>query len=340
MWKPIHLVPPNTRIPFMRGRKVALVISVILVLGSIGLLFTKGLNFGIDFAGGILMEVRAPQQPDLGDMRQRLGGLGLGEVSLQAFGEENDVLIRLPQQEGGEQAQQDAITKVRTELGEQWEYRRTETVGPKVGGELIENAAIAAILAMLGIFGYVWIRYDWQFGLNALLAMFHDVVTTLGLFSLLGLQFDLATVAAILTVAGYSVNDTVVIFDRIRYEMRRYKTMPMSDLINLSINETLGRTTVTSGLTLVSVIALFVFGGEVLQGFAVALIWGIVIGTYSTIYVAAPLEWYMAARGRNMPKHEEEESAAAEHASSVLCVIPRGSARIRAGLRPGARSPP
>ncbi|WP_119301298.1 protein translocase subunit SecF [Dongia deserti] len=315
MLKPIHLVPPNMRIPFMRAHKITFVISVILVLGSIGLLFTKGLNLGIDFAGGILMEVRAPQQPDLADMRQRLGGLGLGEVSLQAFGEENDVLIRLPQQEGGEQAQQDAITKVRGELGNEWEYRRTETVGPKVGGELIENAAIAAGLAMLGIFGYVWLRYDWQFGFNALLAMFHDVITTVGLFSLLGLQFDLATVAAILTVAGYSVNDTVVIFDRIRYEMRRYKTMPMSDLINLSINETLSRTTVTSGLTLISVIALFVFGGEVLQGFALALIWGIIIGTYSTICVASPLLLYANLRRSKIHGGDEDKKDAGKGAT-------------------------
>lgn len=296
MWKPIRLIPPNTRINFMRYHKVTFVLSLILVLGSFGLLFTKGLNLGIDFAGGILMEVRAPQQPDLADMRERLGGLELGEVSLQALGEQNDVLIRLPQQEGGEQAQQNAISKVRAELGENWEYRRTETVGPKVGSELINNAVIAAGLAMLGIFGYVWIRYDWQFGLNALAAMFHDVVTTVGLFSLLGLQFDLATVAAILTIAGYSVNDTVVIFDRIRFEMRRYKTMPIPELINLSVNETLSRTTVTSGLTLISVLALLVVGGDVLRGFAVALVWGIVIGTYSTICVASPLLMYANLR--------------------------------------------
>ncbi len=313
MFKPIHLVPANTRINFMRGHKITFVISVLLVLGSFGLLFTKGLNFGIDFAGGILVEARAPEQPDLADLRGRLGGLGLGEVSLQAFGEDNDVLIRLPQQEGGEPAQQEAVAKVRAELGETWEYRRTETVGPKVGGELIKNALIAALLAMGGIFLYVWVRYDWQFGFNALLAMFHDVITTLGLFSLLGLQFDLATVAAILTVAGYSVNDTVVIFDRIRYEMRRYKTMPMSELINLAINETLSRTTVTSGLTLISVVALFLFGGEVLRGFAVALIWGIVIGTYSTICVASPLLLYANLR-KSKIRGEDETTKAAERA--------------------------
>jgi preprotein translocase SecF subunit len=287
MWKPIHLVPPNTRIDFMRWHRLTFAIAVIMTLGSVGLFFTKGLNFGIDFAGGILMEVRAPEQPDLANLRERLGGLGLGEVSLQTFGEQDVVLIRLPQQEGGEQAQQTAISKVRAELGDGWDYRRTETVGPKVGGELVKNAIVAAGLAMLGIFAYVWIRYAWQFGVNALIAMIHDVVTTVGLFSLLGLQFDLATVAAILTVAGYSVNDKVVVFDRIRYEMRRYKTMPMGDVVNLSVNETLSRTTVTAGLTLISVIALFLFGGEVLHGFAIALIWGIAIGTYSSICIAA-----------------------------------------------------
>jgi preprotein translocase subunit SecF len=287
MWKPIHLVPPNTRINFMRWHRFTFALAVIMTLGSIGLLVFKGLNFGIDFAGGILMEVRAPEAPDLADVRHRLDGLDLGEVSLQSFGDPNTVLIRLPQQEGGEQAQQTAISKVRGELGDNWEYRRTETVGPKVGSELIKNAIIAAALAMAGIFVYVWIRYAWQFGMNALVAMIHDVVTTVGLFSLLGLQFDLATVAAILTVAGYSVNDKVVVFDRIRFEMRRYKTMPMGDIINLSVNETLSRTTVTAGLTLISVIALFLFGGEVLRGFAIALIWGIAIGTYSSICIAA-----------------------------------------------------
>jgi len=287
MWKPIHLVPPNTRIDFMRWHRLALILAVVMTLGSVALVVFKGLNFGIDFAGGILMEVRAPEAPDLGDMRTRLDSLGVGGVALQSFGDANTVLIRLPQQEGGEAAQQTAISKVRAELGQGWEYRRTETVGPKVGAELVKNAIIAVALAMVGIFIYVWVRYAWQFGMNALLAMVHDVVTTVGLFSLFGLQFDLATVAAVLTVAGYSVNDKVVVFDRIRFEMRRYKSMPMGDVINLSVNETLSRTTVTAGLTMLSVVALFLFGGEVLRGFAIALIWGIFIGTYSSICIAA-----------------------------------------------------
>jgi preprotein translocase SecF subunit len=278
---------------------------------SIALVAFKGLNYGIDFAGGILMEVRAPEAPDLADMRERLSGLGVGEVALQSFGDSNTVLIRLPQQEGGELAQQTAITKVRGELGESWEYRRTETVGPKVGSELIKNAIIAVVLAMAGIFIYVWVRYAWQFGMNALLAMVHDVVTTVGLFSLLGLQFDLATVAAVLTVAGYSVNDKVVVFDRIRFEMRRYKTMPIGDVINLSVNETLSRTTVTAGLTLISVIALFLFGGEVLRGFAIALIWGIAIGTYSSICIAAA---GLLNLRQSKIRGDDEGAKAAEHA--------------------------
>ena len=266
---------------------------------------TRGLNYGIDFAGGILVEVRNEKAVDLGTLRTELGSLGLGEVSLQEFGSPNDVLIRLPRQAGNEVAQQEAVAKLRQALGDGWEYRRTESVGPKVGQELIEGAVIAFILAMLGIMGYVWFRYEWQFGLNALLALFHDCITTLGLFSLLGLQFDLTIVAAVLTIAGYSVNDTVVIYDRIRYDLRRYRKMPIRELINASLNTTLSRTTVTSGLTLLSVIALYFFGGQVIEGFALAMIWGIVIGTYSTICVATPLLLYAKLR-RDKPSNETE----------------------------------
>ncbi|HEY4164003.1 MAG TPA: protein translocase subunit SecF [Dongiaceae bacterium] len=293
MYKPIHLVPANTRIDFMRFHKPAFVLSVIMVIGSVVLMFTKGLNFGIDFAGGVLMEVQAEQTVDLAQMRTQLDALNVGEVTLQTFGAPNDVLIRIPQQAGGDKATQDAVAKIKTSLGDKWQYRRTETVGPKVGEELKSSAVWASILAMLGIMAYVWFRYEWQFGINALLALFHDCVTTVGLFALTGMEFNLTTVAAVLTIAGYSVNDTVVIYDRIRYDMRRYKSMPLKDLINLSLNETLSRTTVTSGLTLLSVLALGLFGGEVIRGFAIAMIWGIVIGTYSTICVATPLLLYM-----------------------------------------------
>jgi len=295
MYKPFHLVPANTRFDFMRFHKPAFLLSVIMVIGSIVLIFTKGLNYGIDFAGGVLMEVQSKQEQvvDLGALRGKLDGLEIGEITLQTFGAENTVLIRIPQQPGGDQATQQAVAKLKATLGDQWDYRRTETVGPKVGEELKSSAVWASLLAILGIMGYVWFRYEWQFGINAVLALIHDCVTTVGLFALTGMEFNLTTVAAVLTIAGYSVNDTVVIYDRIRYDMRRYKTMAIKDLINLALNSTLSRTTVTSGLTLLSVLALALFGGEVIRGFSIAMIWGIVIGTYSTICVAAPLLIYM-----------------------------------------------
>ena len=293
MYKPIHLVPADTRIDFMRFHKPAFVLSVIMVIGSFVLLLTKGLNYGIDFAGGVLMEVQQEQPVDLAQLRGQLDGLNVGEITLQTFGQPNDVLIRIPQQAGGDKATQEAVAKIKTSLGDKWQYRRTETVGPKVGSELKSSAVWASMLAMLGIMAYVWFRYEWQFGVNALLALFHDCVTTVGLFSLTGMEFNLTTVAAVLTIAGYSVNDTVVIYDRIRYDMRRYKTMPLKELINHALNATLSRTTITSGLTLLSVLALAIWGGEVIRGFSIAMIWGIVIGTYSTICVATPLLLYM-----------------------------------------------
>ena len=318
MYKPIHLVPANTRIDFMRFHKPAFILSVIMVIGSFVLIFTKGLNYGIDFAGGVLMEVQSKQEQvvDLSALRGQLDGLEIGEITLQTFGTPNTVLIRIPQQAGGDQATQAAVAKLKSSLGDQWDYRRTETVGPKVGAELKSSAVWASILAGLGIMGYVWFRYEWQFGVNAVLALFHDCITTVGLFSLTGMEFNLTTVAAVLTIAGYSVNDTVVIYDRIRYDMRRYKTMALPDLINLALNSTLSRTTVTSGLTLLSVLALALFGGEVIRGFSIAMIWGIVIGTYSTICVATPLLLYMHIHRIRGKDEKALEKAAAEKAAT------------------------
>jgi preprotein translocase subunit SecF len=312
MWKPLQLVPANTRIDFLRLHKFTFALSIVMVLGSIGLIATKGLNFGIDFAGGIVMEVESPDAAaDLATMRNDLNNLGLGEVSLQEFGAPNLILIRIPQQEGGEVATQEAVAKVQAELGSNWEYRRTESVGPKVGSELIEGALVAFLLAMGGIMAYIWLRYEWNYGVNALIALVHDCVTTVGLFALLGLEFNLTTVAAVLTIAGYSVNDTVVVFDRIRYELRRYKTMDVRDVINLSLNATLSRTTVTSGLTMVSVLALAIWGGEAMRGFSIALVWGIAIGTYSTLFMATPLLLYANLRPGAKAKAAEADAPSA-----------------------------
>jgi preprotein translocase subunit SecF len=309
MFKPLQLVPAGTRINFMWPHKLTFVISVVMVLGSFALVFTKGLNFGIDFAGGVIMEVKSPTPAaDLATMRSSLGELDLGEIALQEFGAPDIVLIRIPQQEGGELATQAAVAKVKDALGDTWDYRRTESVGPKVGDELKSSAVWATVFAMLGIMAYIWFRYEWQFGVNAVLALFHDCVTTVGFFALTGMEFNLTTVAAVLTIAGYSVNDTVVIYDRIRYDLRRFKTMPLSQLINQALNETLARTTVTSGLTLLSVLALAFWGGEAMFSFSVAMIWGILIGTYSTICVASPMLLYMNLRNIGSDKGKGAEA--------------------------------
>lgn len=296
MFRGIHLIPHDTRIDFMRFHRPAFALSVLMVVGSILLIAFKGLNYGVDFAGGILMEVRTPGPADLAEMRDRLSDLDVGEVALQEFGTADTVLVRLQKQEGDEAAQAAAIEKVKSALGPEVEFRRTEFVGPKVGQELIRDAILASVLAMLGIMAYVWFRYEWQFAINCIVAIFHDCITMVGLFSLLGLQFDLTIVAAVLTIAGFSVNDTVVIYDRVREELRRYKKMPIPELINLSINRTLTRTIMTSGLAFMAVLSILLFGGEVLRGFSVAMTWGVIIGTYSTICVATPMLIYMNLR--------------------------------------------
>jgi preprotein translocase subunit SecF len=287
--KPLNLVPIKPNLNFIGRKKVFFTFSALLVALAIGLFLARGLNFGIDFQGGILIEVRMSEAGKLSEMRAHLSGLGLGEVALQEFGQPTDVLIRVQKQEGGEKAQQVAVEKVKTALGDGVEYRRTEFVGPKVSRELFRDGVIAVLLAMLGILAYIWFRFEWQFGLGAIIALLHDVVTTIGIFALTGLEFNLSTVAAILTIAGYSINDTVVVYDRVRENLRRYKSMPLTELFKNSINETLSRTVMTSLTTLLALVSLYVLGGEVIRGFSFALIWGVLIGTYSSVCVAVPL---------------------------------------------------
>jgi preprotein translocase subunit SecF len=287
--------PP--KFPFVRVHRLGFLLSLALMLASAGLLATRGLNFGIDFRGGIVMEVKTQSGPaHLDEMRSKLNALGLGEVSLQSFGAANDVLIRLPRQPGGDAAQNRAAEMARAALGSGYDYRRTEVVGPKVGGELIHAGTIATVLATLAIAGYVWFRFEWQFGVGAVFSLFHDVFTALGLFSALQLEFNLATLAAILTIAGYSINDKVVIFDRVRENLRKYKVMALPDLLDLSLNETLSRTLMTSTVTALAVLALLIFGGAVIRGFSAAMLWGIVAGTYSSLFLAAPLLLYVKPR--------------------------------------------
>lgn len=305
-------IPFGTNFDFWGHRFVAYTLSAIVIFGSIGLLAAKGLSFGIDFTGGTLIEIRTEQPADIGAMRTDLNALGLGTMSIQEFGAPEDLLVRLPQQEGDETIQKAAIDKVRGVLDADYapvEYRRVEFVGPQVGKELKEQAIWAVILAMIGITVYIWVRFEWQFGVAAMAALLHDVIGTLGFFSLTGLTFDLAALAAVLTVAGYSINDTVVIFDRIRDTMRKYRKQPMVEIINRAINDTLGRTVVTGLTTLLALAALAAFGGEVIRGFVLSLMFGVVIGTHSSIFVAALLLMYMRVRPAKFDNFTEEEPA-------------------------------
>jgi preprotein translocase subunit SecF len=247
-------------------------------------------------------------------MRAKLDALNLGDVSLQEFGSPSDVLIRIAQQPGGDAAQMKAIQAARNALGPGVEYRRVEVVGPSVGSELIRAGVLATALALAGIAVYVAFRFEWQFGIGAMVSIFHDVTTTVGLFALLQLEFNLTTLAAILTIAGYSINDTVVIYDRMRENMRKYRTMPFRELINISLNETLSRTILTVSTTTLAVLALLLFGGQVLRGFSIAMLWGMFIGTYSSLFVAAPLLYYIQPNRRAIAK-EAGEPGRAERAS-------------------------
>jgi len=281
-------VAPN--LAFMARRKLFLAFSAALVLASVALFLVQGLNFGVDFRGGILMEVKTDGPANLGEMRSLLGGLGLGEVTLQEFGEPDDVLINLQRQDGEEAEQIKAIAVVKDALGDRVvEYRRTEFVGPKVGGELKRDGALATGLALLVIGVYIWFRFEWQFSVAALIALLHDVISTIGFYTLTQIEFNLATLAAVLMIAGYSINDTVVIFDRVRENLRKFKKMALFDLLDRSINQTLTRTILTSVTTLLALLALFLFGGPVIRGFTTGLIWGVCIGTYSSIALAVPL---------------------------------------------------
>ena len=291
--KTLNLLPIKPNLNFIGKQNIFFIISALFLVLSIGSFLTRSLNYGIDFQGGIMIEIRTTQPGNLAQMRNLLSDLKLGEISLQEFGEPTDFLIRVQKQDGGEEAQQEAVEKVKASLPPDVEYRRTEFVGPKVSDELFRDGILAVIFAIIGILAYIWFRFEWQFGLGAIIALCHDVLTTVGIFSLTGLEFNLSTVAAILTIAGYSINDTVVVYDRVRENLRKYKSMPLTALLNNSINETLSRTIMTSLTTLLALGSLYILGGEVIRGFSFGMIWGVLVGTYSSVCLAVPLLLYL-----------------------------------------------
>ena len=283
-----NIISQNLNIEFLKFKFFALLFSLILIVITFSSLFLNGLNLGIDFKGGILVEFRSIENKvvNISDFRKDARSLGLGEVSVQEFGKNTDVLLRVQKQEGGNKEQVEALNKIKNFFKDEYTIRRTEFVGPVVGEELKEAGITAVLLSLFLILIYIWFRFEWQFSIAAIFALSHDVLTTIGLFSLLNLEFNLAIVAALLTTAGYSINDTVVVFDRVRENLRRYKSQQNIVIYNRSINETLSRTVITSLTTLLALFVIYFFGGAVLKDFALAMIWGVVIGTYSSIFIA------------------------------------------------------
>lgn len=316
----VRFIPVDTAIPFIKMRVGAFGVSILLMLASIGAFATMGLNFGIDFRGGTLIEISVEEGTSLGQIRSNLAGVELGDVQVQEFGEETDVLIRVERvsieegvalqewlRDSGYDAPRNLMTQpvdnddvaqqivravVQAQLNSEFsniEIRRVEVLGGQVSEELRVAGTTAVVVALLLMLAYIWFRFEWQYSVGAVLALVHDVIATIGFFAVTQLEFNLSTIAAILTIVGYSMNDTVVVYDRIREKFRKYKSLPTNEVLNMAINKTLSRTILTSGTTLVAIIAMAVIGGPALEGFALALIWGVVIGTYSSIFVAAPL---------------------------------------------------
>jgi preprotein translocase subunit SecF len=391
LWRPHHLLRAKTNFDFLGKRRFALILSTTINVVALASVAIFGLNFGIDFQGGIAIQVRGKEGPiQLDELRDTLGNLGLGEVALQEFGDSSTALIRVQRQEGdaacvahadkvmktragagwgvkpvdaatgdvefsapgaldgvgwrdavsrvgltiqerqlprgntntakiemsqdqrAEWCQQVAINLVEDTIGGKYELLGTESVGPKVGAELMQHGIFAMLATLAAIAIYVWVRFEWQFGVGALVALLHDVIATVGLFALLRLDFSLTALAALLTIAGFSINDTVVIFDRVRENMRRYKKMSLIDLLNLSINETLSRTIMTSGTVFVAVAALVLFGGPVLYSFSIAMLFGIIVGTYSTVWVASGMLVYLKLRPDQLVEKDKDEATPAK----------------------------
>ncbi|WP_270374903.1 protein translocase subunit SecF [Marinicauda sp. Alg238-R41] len=319
----VRFIPTESSFDFIRLRWAAFAVSAVLMLGSLAAFFVVGLNFGIDFRGGTLIEVQTQEPADLGTIRSTMEEIGISAVNVQSFGSDTEVLITVgtmsPEavmampgvEETGideEQAQQVVRSQIQAALSDQFEgieYRRLEVVGPQVSGELVVAGTTAVIAALFLMLLYIWFRFEWQYSVGAVLALIHDVIATIGFFAVTQLEFNLSTIAAILTIVGYSMNDTVVVYDRIREKFRKFKTLPTEEVLNKAINKTLSRTVLTSGTTLVALIAMALIGGAALQGFALALIWGVVIGTYSSVFVAAPL---LTLTGVKRTSDEDEEA--------------------------------
>ncbi len=294
-------------INFNKFYKLFNLISLGLVVASILLLFFKGLNFGVDFKGGTLIELRSNDKNiNVTSLRQSFSQMNLGDFNVKKFGNENDFLIKIEKKDTSANAIEVIKKDLTSSLGGSFNFRRVENVGPKVSSELLKSGIIAIALSLAAMLFYIWIRFEWQFSLGAILALFHDVIITLGLFSLFSLEINLSIVAAVLTIVGYSMNDTVVIYDRVRENLRKFSDIKIYELTNISINETLSRTIITSATTLLALVSIYLFGGEILKGFSLAMIMGVVFGTYSSIYIANPILVKLRVSQKTILKEDTE----------------------------------
>ncbi|MEO1311573.1 MAG: protein translocase subunit SecF [Pseudomonadota bacterium] len=317
----LKLVPENTAVDFVSMRLGAFIGSAIAVVAAIAAFFILGLNFGIDFRGGVTIVARDADPVAIEDVRAAVSDLGFGSPTVQEFGDPQTVKVAIAEQDaedGAEADDQEAVQQaaavaiqeaLRATLGEDVEFESVEVVGPTVSGELVRAGATAVVIAVAMMLLYIWFRFEWRFSVGAITALVHDVVLTLGVFAVFQIEFGLSIIAAILTIVGYSMNDTVVVFDRIRENLRKYKTKSLGDVVNLSINQTLARTFMTSVTTLLALVPLYLFGGEVLRGFTFAMIWGVIVGTYSSVFVAAPVLIAADPRGAFEPRKPEPAEA-------------------------------
>ena len=308
----LRIVPDNTKFRIVHWRRLAYPFSAAYSVLVLVLFLTVGLNFGIDFRGGTLMEMQAKSgKPDIAQVRQTANSFGFGEVEVQEFGSAGDLSMRFALQPGGEIAQQAVVTKAREAFSTNYEFRRVETVGPRVSGELVQAGTLGVVLAIIGVLVYLWFRFEMQLAIGAIVGTMHDIVLTLGFFLITQLEFNLTSIAAILTIVGYSLNETVVVFDRTRELLRRYKTMPIPELLDLSVNSTLSRTAITSTTTILALVALVFFGGTAIEGFALVMLFGVMVCTYSAMFVSTPVLLYLDVRAGRLDQSEELAEAKA-----------------------------
>jgi preprotein translocase subunit SecF len=311
--KLLRLAPENTKFPFMRFRRVSYPLSATLSIVAVLLFVFVHMNFGIDFAGGTVIELRAKGgTAEVGTLRTLGEKLSLGEIEVQAFGNQSDATLRFGLQPGGDVAQQAAVERVRASVAGDYDLRRVEVVGPRVSNELVQSGTLGVVLSIVAVLGYLWFRFEWQFAVSAVIATMHDLLLTVGFFALTQLEFNTTSIAAILTIVGYSLNETVVVLDRIREMMRKYKKMSTAQIIDMSVNAVLPRTIMTATTVFLALMSLAIFGGQVIRSFSLAMIWGIVVATYSSVFICAPMLIYLGLRSEDTERTKTSEDAPAK----------------------------